>query len=320
MDKELNILYELLSKIPYPFTLKLDMYRSFNHWFLYREYFVIRPDYTVRDLQKKTILVPQLYVTDSYSNADYIDLDALAHKVTNANVLESIKRYWSDRLDIGSIYLIAYTDQSIENDGAIFYLYDSLGKNQGLYCSLLDWAKEIVRIGDNLEQFFDFEEALKKLKVSSEFKDNYKIPRKTLTSQQILKIENILDEYNVINPDFGESLSFDLQKRFIHSHILPLTKGDLYYDELKSTEEGIAFEWIVKDKRYIFDDKKFILTKAFFEILNQILEDFHSKKRLIIFLDYDREFICLTYINERRKKALAEVFNVKLITDIRSLS
>jgi len=138
VNNELILLQELLTEIEYPGTITLDMRKTAKHWFLGYDYYLIRMETLANDISKETCIADSYY--GSQINDLFIDR-------ANHNIEKSIKRYWSNEVEIGTIDVIAFTDKIVEKDSAIFYLYNLEGDNLGLYCHSMNWVEDIVYIG-----------------------------------------------------------------------------------------------------------------------------------------------------------------------------
>lgn len=305
MNIEIEKLEKLISNIPFPSTIILDTKKTAKHWFLTYNYFVIREDFTFDNLPFETVFNENVSgVFKSY--------------VENA-ILESIVNYWENiGFEIGKIEVIAWCSEIVEKDSSLFYLYDNQGNYKGLYCHSLNWVKDVVYLGHDLSEFFNFDKEIVELEKCDL---NYLMPRKKLSKVKKQTFEQLLakDEYLILDAEIGCDPNFDFYRNYIDSTIIPFTQNKLKYTNLNfvSDSDGkLEFVWEFETIRVEFslENGTDYLDVEFYKRLNEVLVQSKSSKLFILFRHYDfgQEY-GLAYLDNKKAKKLVDLFNIEII-------
>lgn len=311
MNLETEKLHNLISKINFPFTIIFDTKKTSKHWFLSYNYFFIREDYTIENIPFKTFyhVYSSSYHNEKSSLKDYMEKE----------VLNSIKQSWNLEFEIGRIEIFAWCSEIVEKDGSLFFLYDNLGNNRGIYCHSFVWENDVVFVAKNLTDYFDLEKAEIEI---IEARSNFILPRIKLSKNKTQTFEELLirDEFLILDAEFGCEPNLDFYKNFIDTTIIPLTRTELKYSNLalESDTNGILkFIWeldTVKVKFSLKKDTDYIDGKEFYKKLNEVLVLCSSTKLLVPFRHYNfgQEY-GLAYLDSKKAKKLGELFNIELI-------
>lgn len=307
MNKELDILEAIVKLLPSKNTVTFDMSRTCKHWLLDYEYFYVRNSFTKTNL-----------TTDTCLDFRYKE-QASVRNFIQAEIEQSIKTYWSEKISIGKVELLAWSKYTVEKDTGLVYIYDKQNNCKGIFCHCMNRVEEFIYVGSNISVFFNLEETLEKIQ-DNNLEHDFQAVKKRLTKSQLLTYDKLLEksEYRLLDSELGFSITFELYKGIIDEILIPLTCDELYYSNLKYVDNSahLHFLWVIDNKEFeakLNNSSDYIDGKLYI-LLNEVLEYLNKEKKFILFREFDfgQEY-GVAYINDLKAKKLRSLFRIEEI-------
>lgn len=313
MREEINLLEQISSFLPTDKTVTFDMTLTNRHWLVNYEYFFVRDTFPKERLYSDT-----LFNHYHYEKKEIIHVSP--YQLIQSDLERSMKRYWSKKMSIGAIELLAWSKKTVEKDTGLCYVYDEEGIYQGIFCHSLNWVEEFIYIGQSLSEFFDFDSTLLEVQTANS-QDDFPAHKRKLSKSQLTPYNKLLnkEEYIIFDAELGFTITFELYRDLIDTDFIPLSQNDLRYDKLEpvSNTDCLHFLWHVKDEVFefkLYNKSDYIDTPLVFKVLNDILEHLGARKKFVLFREFDfgQEF-GLAYLNGRKAARLENLFRIQIL-------
>lgn len=311
MPNELFDLEEIVKPLPASNTITFDMRLTNKHWLVNYEYFFVRKDIPVQILELNTGLY-------SHYKHDHRWNMLSPYEFLNAFFEESIKRYWSDKIKVGKVFLLAWSKYTVEKDTGLCYIYDSDGYYKGIYCHCMNRVEEFIYIGQSINGFFSLEKT--KQRVLEVQEGDVAAVKKKLSRAQLMTYDKLLnpEEYKILDSEIGFRVTLDLYEKLIKGFFIPLSNNELAYSKLELLEssEYLDFRWCVNDNWFDvrLDNKSDYIDFTIYKVLNEVVTYLGFKRQFVIFKDtnFGQEY-GLAYVDTAKKRKLGNLTTIELL-------
>lgn len=310
MHTEIARLDQLAELLPEGTTFRFDMRNTTNHWFLKMDYYFILKTDERSDFEAKTV-----FAWRGHGNKPNLFRESAAK-----DGLESIRAEVDWGKEVEHAEALAWTDQGVEKDTALLYLFDASGECMGLYAHSLNFTEDIVRVGNSFSDFFDFEKAKAELSAGNVEGKYCDFPRLSLSKEKKKKIKDVLKKgtYEIFDPETGYTMDAEVVQEFIQGKLSELSGGAIKCDEIREIDTGkvLSLEWVVGDKAYpfkVYGETDYLDLLPIFHVANEVLAGMGIEDEFVVY-EEDNYGQCsgIAFLSYIKKRRLKKVFGVRV--------